>query len=166
MRSLPALGSRLLLVSHRLWAGPSGIAATAEGRAGGRSGLRARCAGHRTGRFFWCWILGNNVFDSLLRLADNYNHATDDPTTEAQSARRTHRDFFSREIRCSPPAWRSLLATGSCAGQPQGHALGRSCPGCCLWPPPVGPAWAAMSSGRGGLPDKRSCKGGQEAGRA
>ena len=37
----------------------------------------------------------SNVFGSLLLLADNYNHSTDDPTTEAQSAQRTHRDFLS-----------------------------------------------------------------------
>ena len=32
---------------------------------------------------------------SPLLLADNYNHTTNDPTTETQSAQRTHRDFLA-----------------------------------------------------------------------
>jgi hypothetical protein len=46
-------------------------------------------------------------------------------------------------------------AYGNSAGQPQGRALCRSGPGCCLWPPPVvrGPSGlAAMSPRRAGLP--------------
>jgi len=38
---------------------------------------------------------GRGILESngnWLLLADNYNRTTNDPTTEAQSARRTHRD--------------------------------------------------------------------------
>jgi hypothetical protein len=66
---------------------------------GGRSGLRARRACLRQGQFSRRWVLGNSG-RLLIILADNYNHTTNDPTTETQSAQRTHRDFFSREIRC------------------------------------------------------------------
>jgi hypothetical protein len=54
------------------------------------------------GAFFRALDFGNDN-DSPLLLADNYNHTINDPTTEAQSAQRTHRDFFG-EIKCSPPA--------------------------------------------------------------
>jgi hypothetical protein len=59
---------------------------------GGRSGLRTRCACLRTGRFSGArdWAFG-----SPLLLADNYNHTTNDPTTEAQSAQRNVHDFRS-----------------------------------------------------------------------
>ena len=36
----------------------------------------------------------SNLFGLLLILADNYKLTTNDPTTEAQSAQRTHRDFL------------------------------------------------------------------------
>lgn len=50
--------------------------------AGGRSGLRAWCACLRTGRFSGARDWGSNAFGSSLLLADNYNHTTNDPTTE------------------------------------------------------------------------------------
>ncbi|MCX6680134.1 MAG: hypothetical protein NTX42_07210 [Methanothrix sp.] len=42
------------------------------------------------GKGFRVQNLGSNAVGSLLLLADNYNHTTNDFTTEAQ---RTHRDF-------------------------------------------------------------------------
>jgi hypothetical protein len=66
------------------------------GRAGGRSGRRARWRTPPVRTVLLARDFQNN--DRLLIiLADNYNHTTNDPTTEAQSARRTHRDFFSRD---------------------------------------------------------------------
>jgi len=53
----------------------------------------------------------------LIILADNYNHTTNDPTTETQSARRTHRDF-SKAI----PEGRSLPIFAG-YWQPQGRAF-------------------------------------------
>jgi hypothetical protein len=40
------------------------------------------------------WIWENEAFGFLLLLAENYNQTTNDPTTETQSAQRTHRDFL------------------------------------------------------------------------
>ena len=65
---------------------------------GGRSGLRARWNGNRNVRILRAVALRNDR-GFLLLLADNYNHKTNDPTAETQSAQRTHRDFFSRAIR-------------------------------------------------------------------
>jgi hypothetical protein len=48
------------------------------------------------------------------------------------------------------PACRSLRAIGSSADQPQGRALRRSGPGCCLWPPLVGRAVQACRRYQGG----------------
>ena len=105
----------------------------------------------------------SNAFGSPLLLADNYNHTTNDPTIEAQSAQRTHRDFFAeRSDTFSGLAIHRL--TGSSAGQSQGRALRRLGSGCCLWPP-VGRAVRDCGNAiRGGqaLPDKRLCSG-QEA---
>ena len=74
------------------------------------------------GGFSGRWVLGNNG-RLLIILADNYNHTTNDPTTEAQSAQRTHRDF-SKAIP-EGPVLPSLRATGSSAGQPQGRCCCR-----------------------------------------
>ena len=68
------------------------------------------------GVFPWRGIGEAMPFGSPLLLTDNYNHTTNDPTTEAQSAQRTHRDFFGREILCSPPAWRSLRLPAAAPG--------------------------------------------------
>jgi len=43
-------------------------------------------------RILWRWILENHD-DSLLLLADNYRFTANDPTTEAQSAQRTHKEI-------------------------------------------------------------------------
>ncbi len=61
---------------------------------GGRSGLRARRACLWQGQFSGRRIFGNSG-RLLIILADNYNQTTNDPTTETQSARRTHRDFLA-----------------------------------------------------------------------
>ena len=87
----------------------------------------------------------------LIILADNYNHTTNDPTTEAQSARRTHRDF-SREIRCSlqlgDPCELSAAAPGSpstvCGAAALVAARGLELPG-------------LLRCRSAGLPGKRSC---------
>jgi hypothetical protein len=46
---------------------------------------------------------GREILESndclLLILSDNYNRTTNDPTTEAQSARRTHRDDSLTKVR-------------------------------------------------------------------
>ncbi len=89
--------------------------------------------------------LESNAFGSLLLLADNYNPTTDDRTIEAQSAQRTHRDILA-ERSYAVSSFRSLRATGSSAGQPQGRGLRRSCPGCARGAGQSG--LEAMSSGR------------------
>ena len=58
-----------------------------------RSGLRARRACLWQGQFSGRRIFGNSG-RLLIILADNYNQTTNDPTTETQSAQRTHRDFL------------------------------------------------------------------------
>ena len=109
------------------------------------------------GAGFW----ESNVFGLLLILADNYNLTTNNPTTEAQSAQRTHRDFFGRGFGavsglpilagCGPAAPGSpSTVPHPCLGS-TARARGR-----CLW---GRLAWAALSSGRAGLPGKRSCQG-------
>jgi hypothetical protein len=60
--------------------------------AGSRSGLRARESRAGVDSFSGGLDFGNGGI-SLLLLADNYNHTTNDFTTETQSAQRTHRDF-------------------------------------------------------------------------
>jgi hypothetical protein len=120
--------------------------------------LRAWCACLRGREFSWRWILGSGC-SFLLLLAEDYNLAATDRTTEAQR----HRDSLGSNSRRSP-ALRSLRATGSSARQPLDHdrcrcpwfrlllvaaALGQGRPGL----PP--------SSGRAGLPGKRSCLGGR-----
>ena len=111
----------------------------------------------------------SNVFGSLLLLADNYNHSTDDPTTEAQSAQRTHRDFLSERSdavhQLADPCALPAAASGSrsavvAAGARVPAALLAAARG------PGRPWLAAMSSGRAGLHGKHSCSGAQEAGRA
>jgi len=109
----------------------------------------------------------SNVFGSLLLLADNYNHSTDDPTTEAQSAQRTHRDFLSERSdavhQLADPCALPAAASGSRSAV---VAAGARVPAALVGSPPVGPAWAALSSGRAELTGKHSCSGAQEAGRA
>ena len=58
--------------------------------AGGRPGQEELDSGE--GGFSVGWILGNDR-RFLLILVDNYNQTTNDPTTETQSAQRTHGDF-------------------------------------------------------------------------
>ncbi|MCX6679776.1 MAG: hypothetical protein NTX42_05370 [Methanothrix sp.] len=89
-----------------------------------------------------------HAFGSLLLLADNYIHQL---RTKPQSSQRTRKDSMRST------ALQFLRATGSSAGQLQGRVLGRSGPGCTRGSPLVGPARAAWSSGRAGLPGKRSC---------
>jgi hypothetical protein len=50
----------------------------------------------------------SNIFCLILILADNYSITPNDPTTEAQSAQRTHRDCLA-EYSGPSPAGRSLL---------------------------------------------------------
>jgi len=52
----------------------------------------ASCEGSFPGAGFW----EAKPSGLLLILADNYNLTTNDPTTESQSAQRTHRDFFGK----------------------------------------------------------------------
>jgi hypothetical protein len=59
---------------------------------------------------------------SLLLLADNYNRTTNDLTTEAQSAQRTHRDDHLTMVLDHSPAWQFLRAIGSSARQPIARA--------------------------------------------
>jgi hypothetical protein len=98
------------------WAGPSRVALSS-GRAGGQSGLGSRCACLQTGRFSGARDWGSNAFGSSLLLADNYNHTTNGPTTEAQSAQRTHRDFLAERsdavLRLCDPCVLSAAAPGS-----------------------------------------------------
>ncbi len=104
---------------------------------GGQSGLGVRCAFFWQGQSSWAQNLESNAFGSLLLLADNYNHTTNDPTTEAQSAQRTHRDYLAERSdavlrlgdSCGPPT--------AAPGSRMAALLRRSGPGCCLWPPPV-----------------------------
>jgi len=106
-------------------AGPA--ARQAFGGTGGRSGLRARRG----------WSQANetgNDGGSLLLLEENYNQTTNDLTTEAQSAQRTHRDFLA-EVSLPSSACRSLQAAGSCARQQLTRILAS---GSRFWPPPVG----------------------------
>ena len=58
-------------------------------RPGGPEGLEEL----DSGKGFRALDLESNAVGSLLLLADNYNHTTNDFTTETQSAQRTHRDF-------------------------------------------------------------------------
>ncbi|MCX6673890.1 MAG: hypothetical protein NTY37_08950 [Methanothrix sp.] len=99
---LPALGSRLLLVAAAC--GPSlGGAVVRAGwlawqvlvQVGRRPvGRDIRLIRRRSGQ-----LTGREILESdrclLLLLADNYNRTTNDLTTEAQSAQRTHRDFLA-----------------------------------------------------------------------
>jgi len=121
-------------------------------RAGARSGLRAMCAGLRQGQFSGARDWDSNAFGLLLLLADNYNHATDDTTTEAQSTRRTHRDFLAERSDAV-----SIFAILACYRQQRRAASGpRSEPlvvrllfvaaACGTGPSGI----AAMSSGRAG----------------
>jgi hypothetical protein len=80
-------------------------------------------AGLRQGPFSGARDWGSNVIGSLLLLTDNYNHTTNDPTTETQSARRTHRDF-SQAI----PEGRSLLIITGYRKQRRAAAGPRSAP--------------------------------------
>ena len=105
----------------------------------GWSGLRARRACLWQGQFSGRGIFGNSG-RLLIILADNYNQTTNDPTTETQSARRTHRDFFSREIRCGLHLCDSCGLSAAAPGQSHGRVLGRSGVGCCLWPSVAGRA--------------------------
>jgi hypothetical protein len=96
------------------------------------------------------WILGNDR-RSLLILIYNYNRAATERTTKAQRAH--------KEIRGVPPSLSSLRATVSSTGQLQGRGCCRCLgPGCGSWfIRGAGPSGAAaMSSGRAGLPCKRS----------
>jgi hypothetical protein len=86
-RVLGRSDSWLLLVAAARGPGPSGTAALSSGRAGARSGLRAR----------WHWTPAEAIFKRLdfrrlcdlrLLLEDNYNQTN--ITAEAQSTRRTN----------------------------------------------------------------------------
>lgn len=71
---------------------PSGYACKRALVGRGRSSLGIRRSWtHRIGSFR-VQDLESNSIGSLLLLADDYNHTTNDFTTEAQSARRTHKD--------------------------------------------------------------------------
>jgi len=116
------------------------------GGSGGRSGLRAWCACLRGREFSWRWILGSGC-SFLLLLAEDYNLAATDRTTEAQR----HRDSLGSNSRRSP-ALRSLRATGSSARQPLDHdRCRRSGPRISLlarrpWAGPSGPGRQAAHS--------------------
>jgi len=85
----------------RLCAGPSGLAAMALGRAGGRSGMRAGWCLPPEKAVFLVQDWESNAFGLLLILADNYNLTTNNFTTETQSAQRTHRDFLAEQSAAS-----------------------------------------------------------------
>ena len=74
------------------------------------------------GQFFGRGILESN--GNWLLLVDNYNRTTNDPTTEAQSAQRTHRDDLLTKVRDHSPVWQFLQATGSSARQPASSIVG------------------------------------------
>ena len=81
------------------------------------------CACARAGSRLWDWLGFFRAWDfgrcciSLLLLADNYSRTTNDLTTGAQSAQRTHRDDTLTKARDHCPAWQFLRATGSSARQ-------------------------------------------------
>ena len=89
------------------------------------------------GRFSELRILESNGC-LLILLADNYNRTTNDLTTEAQSAQRTHRDDLLTKVRDHSPVWQFLRSD-----RKQRPAAHRSCgrdgagPGSlsvrCLW---------------------------------
>ena len=115
----------------------------------GRSGLRRCCQGElacltsasirgreaRSGlRVRWRWrsdraafpgaeFWESKAFSFLLLLAENYNQTTNDPTTETQSAQRTHRDFIKKEFL-------AVYSLTVLAGR------GQASPGSRSWPPP------------------------------
>jgi len=104
----------------------------------------------------------SNVFCSPLLLADNYNQTTNDPTTETQSARRTHRDFLAE--RSDAVSTFAILARyrqqrRATAGP---RFLRRSCPGCCSLAAACGPGRPGLRRYRQGGLDCLAGTGGQE----
>jgi hypothetical protein len=97
------------------WAGPSGLAALSSGWAWLPS--KRSYSGVQEASRAWESGLESNAFGSLLLLADNYNHTTNDPTTEAQSAQRTHRDFLAERsdavLRLGDPCVQPAASPGS-----------------------------------------------------
>jgi hypothetical protein len=99
--------------------------------AGGWSGLRVRwrCRSDKAafpGAGFW----ESKAFGFLLLLlAENYNQTTNDPTTETQSAQRTHRDVL-KGIPGSHPACRSLRSCGLTSPDFRLSFVAAACPGC------------------------------------
>ncbi|MFA6371633.1 MAG: hypothetical protein WCW68_03315 [Methanothrix sp.] len=83
-------------------------------------------------------------------------------------ARKRPKDWRTgiRSFQEESPTKQSLRATGSIAGQPQGRALRRAGPGCCLWPLPRGPGHLGLQRCRQGELDCLAGTRGQEPGRA
>jgi len=90
-REVPIREGQLWAAAPSARPGPPARAQAQEaGRASGSGGDGGRISLLFWGAGFW----ESKAFGFLLLLAENYNQTTNDPTTETQSAQRTHRDFL------------------------------------------------------------------------